>query len=127
MEVILSKDVEKIGLRGDVVSVARGYARNFLALWDHLNFLDERERVIRLRELRDGEEVELGKTTIRPLRLAQDFVYGFLFYDDGRVVYVSMHEYPLYPGTGRLEEVGTGAGEGATVNLPFPAGTGREP
>jgi large subunit ribosomal protein L9 len=30
MEVILLKDVEKVGLRGDVVSVARGYARNFL-------------------------------------------------------------------------------------------------
>ena len=30
MEVILLQDVEKIGLRGDVVSVARGYARNFL-------------------------------------------------------------------------------------------------
>src|SRR3954453_18867105 len=30
MEVILKKDVEKVGLRGDVVSVARGYARNFL-------------------------------------------------------------------------------------------------
>ena len=30
MEVILLKDVDKVGLRGDVVSVARGYARNFL-------------------------------------------------------------------------------------------------
>src|SRR5947209_1659368 len=30
MEVILLKDVEKVGLRGEVVSVARGYARNFL-------------------------------------------------------------------------------------------------
>ena len=30
MDVILTKDVEKIGLRGEVVSVARGYARNFL-------------------------------------------------------------------------------------------------
>ena len=30
MEVILLKDVEKVGLRGDVVTVARGYARNFL-------------------------------------------------------------------------------------------------
>ncbi len=30
MDVILTNDVEKVGLRGDVVSVARGYARNFL-------------------------------------------------------------------------------------------------
>jgi acetoin utilization deacetylase AcuC-like enzyme len=46
-----------------------------------------------------------------------------VFYGDGRVLYVSMHEYPLYPGTGRLEEVGTGEGVGATVNFPFPAGS----
>ena len=45
------------------------------------------------------------------------------FYDDPRVVYVSMHQYPLYPGTGRLDETGAGAGRGATVNLPFPPGT----
>ena len=49
-----------------------------------------------------------------------------VFYDDARVVYVSMHEWPLYPGTGRLQERGAGAGEGATVNLPFPAGTTGE-
>ncbi|MEY2571372.1 MAG: hypothetical protein QOE63_1722 [Acidimicrobiaceae bacterium] len=48
------------------------------------------------------------------------------FYSDGRVVYVSMHEYPLYPGTGRLDETGVGAGLGATVNLPFAAGTGGD-
>jgi acetoin utilization deacetylase AcuC-like enzyme len=46
-----------------------------------------------------------------------------VFYDDSRVVYVSMHQWPLYPGTGRLEETGAGAGLGATVNLPFPPGT----
>jgi acetoin utilization deacetylase AcuC-like enzyme len=46
-----------------------------------------------------------------------------IFYADDRVVYVSMHQYPMYPGTGRLDEVGTGRGRGATVNLPFPAGT----
>jgi acetoin utilization deacetylase AcuC-like enzyme len=45
------------------------------------------------------------------------------FYGDGRVAYVSMHQYPMYPGTGRLDEVGVGQGLGATVNLPFPAGT----
>jgi acetoin utilization deacetylase AcuC-like enzyme len=46
-----------------------------------------------------------------------------VFYADPRVVYVSMHEYPLYPGTGWLDEVGEGAGRGTTVNFPFPAGT----
>jgi len=44
------------------------------------------------------------------------------FYRDGGVVYVSTHEYPLYPGTGALEEMGEGAGLGATVNFPLPAG-----
>ena len=48
------------------------------------------------------------------------------FYADGRVAYVSMHEYPLYPGTGRLDETGSGAGAGTTVNFPFPAGTGGD-
>jgi acetoin utilization deacetylase AcuC-like enzyme len=46
-----------------------------------------------------------------------------IFYGDPRVLYVSMHEFPLYPGTGRLDDTGTGEGEGCTVNFPFPAGT----
>lgn len=44
------------------------------------------------------------------------------FYRDGRVAYVSLHEWPLYPGTGRADETGEGAGAGTTVNLPLPAG-----
>src|SRR5690606_15341955 len=44
------------------------------------------------------------------------------FYGDPRVVYVSLHEHPLYPGTGTLDEVGRGAGLGTTINLPLPAG-----
>jgi len=46
-----------------------------------------------------------------------------IFYEDPGVAYVSMHEYPLYPGTGWLDESGAGAGAGLTVNFPFPAGT----
>jgi acetoin utilization deacetylase AcuC-like enzyme len=46
------------------------------------------------------------------------------FYPDPRVLYVSSHEYPLYPGSGGLDEVGDGAGRGFTVNLPMPAGMG---
>jgi len=44
------------------------------------------------------------------------------FYADPAVMYVSMHEWPLYPGTGRLTDSGTGAGAGTTVNFPLPAG-----
>ena len=47
-----------------------------------------------------------------------------IFYDDPRVLYVSSHAYPFYPGTGALDEVGEGRGEGFTVNLPLPATMG---
>jgi acetoin utilization deacetylase AcuC-like enzyme len=40
------------------------------------------------------------------------------------VLVVSIHEYPLYPGTGAAGERGTGAGGGFTVNLPVPGGSG---
>ncbi|HWG73477.1 MAG TPA: histone deacetylase [Acidimicrobiales bacterium] len=46
-----------------------------------------------------------------------------VFWDDGRVTYLSLHQWPFYPGTGSLEESGKGAGAGATVNVPLPAGT----
>ena len=46
-----------------------------------------------------------------------------VFYRDPRVTYVSFHEYPLYPGTGALDEIGQGDGVGTTLNFPFPRGT----
>ncbi|HEX5267379.1 MAG TPA: histone deacetylase [Acidimicrobiales bacterium] len=45
------------------------------------------------------------------------------FFSDDRVAYVSMHQWPLYPGTGGADESGLGAGAGLTVNLPFPPRT----
>jgi acetoin utilization deacetylase AcuC-like enzyme len=47
-----------------------------------------------------------------------------MFYEDPRVLYLSSHEFPFYPGTGALNEVGEGRGGGFTVNLPMPAGLG---
>lgn len=47
-----------------------------------------------------------------------------MFESDPSVLYVSTHQYPYYPGTGSVDEVGRGDGEGFTVNLPFPAGFG---
>lgn len=47
-----------------------------------------------------------------------------MFYDDASVLYFSTHQSPLYPGTGRINDVGRGEGEGYNVNVPLPAGTG---
>ena len=47
-----------------------------------------------------------------------------VFYDDPAVLYISTHQSPLYPGTGRVKEIGRGAGEGYTVNIPMPPGVG---
>jgi len=46
------------------------------------------------------------------------------FYDNPQVLYVSTHLSPFYPGTGGISEIGDGAGRGATVNIPLPAGCG---
>ncbi|MGO9488160.1 MAG: histone deacetylase [Solirubrobacteraceae bacterium] len=42
------------------------------------------------------------------------------------VLFASLHQSPLYPGTGPMEDVGSGAGKGYTINLPVPPGTGEE-
>jgi acetoin utilization deacetylase AcuC-like enzyme len=46
------------------------------------------------------------------------------FHADADVLFVSIHEWPLYPGTGPASDVGSGAGAGFTVNLPVPGGSG---
>jgi len=45
------------------------------------------------------------------------------FYDDRRVLYFSTHQYPYYPGTGSLEEIGRGKGLGFNINVPLRSGT----
>jgi acetoin utilization deacetylase AcuC-like enzyme len=47
-----------------------------------------------------------------------------MFDREPEVLYVSTHQFPYYPGTGALQEVGHGDGEGRTVNLALPAGCG---
>jgi acetoin utilization deacetylase AcuC-like enzyme len=48
------------------------------------------------------------------------------FWRDPRVLFISSHQYPFYPGTGASAERGEGAGEGFTVNIPLPAGSGDD-
>jgi acetoin utilization deacetylase AcuC-like enzyme len=46
-----------------------------------------------------------------------------IFWDDPRVLFVSLHQWPLYPGTGRLAERGGPNAPGLTINFPLPPGT----
>jgi acetoin utilization deacetylase AcuC-like enzyme len=48
-----------------------------------------------------------------------------IFHASREVLYVSIHQSPLYPGTGPLRDVGSGDAEGYTVNLPVPPGAGE--
>ncbi|MDO8885648.1 histone deacetylase [Candidatus Oleimmundimicrobium sp.] len=47
-----------------------------------------------------------------------------IFYEDSSVLYISLHQYPFFPGSGYYDQVGAGGGKGFTVNLPLSAGTG---
>lgn len=47
-----------------------------------------------------------------------------IFWDDPAVFYASCHQYPLYPGTGRVDEIGGPAAPGGILNHPLPAGAG---
>jgi len=49
-----------------------------------------------------------------------------IFYRSPEVLYVSLHQYPFYPGTGAAEETGEGDGRGFTVNVPLLAGGGDD-
>ncbi len=46
-----------------------------------------------------------------------------IFYESDQVLFCSIHQYPAYPGTGWLDEYGTGAGKGYTLNIPLPPGS----
>lgn len=49
-----------------------------------------------------------------------------IFYEDGSVFFFSTHQSPWYPFTGAAQETGDGKGSYATMNCPFPAGSGRQ-
>ena len=48
------------------------------------------------------------------------------FYNDPSVLYFSTHQYPCYPGSGSVQEIGDGEGRGFTVNVPLASGAGDE-
>jgi acetoin utilization deacetylase AcuC-like enzyme len=48
-----------------------------------------------------------------------------IFYDDPQVMYLSTHEGGIYPGTGSIQETGSGPGQGTTINIPLPPKAGN--
>jgi acetoin utilization deacetylase AcuC-like enzyme len=48
-----------------------------------------------------------------------------IFHESREVLFASLHQYPFWPGSGALADVGAGAGEGYSLNLPVPAGGGE--
>jgi len=66
----------------------------------------------------DGQRVAVVDWDVHHGNGTQD-----IFYDDPNVLYVSAHEYPLYPGSGRADETGGPNAPMSNLNLPFPAGT----
>jgi acetoin utilization deacetylase AcuC-like enzyme len=49
-----------------------------------------------------------------------------IFYESREVLFASLHQWPFYPGSGALGDTGSGDGEGFSINLPVPAGSGEE-
>jgi acetoin utilization deacetylase AcuC-like enzyme len=49
-----------------------------------------------------------------------------IFHESRDVLFASIHQYPWYPGTGPLDDAGSGEGEGFSINLPVPAGSGED-
>lgn len=49
-----------------------------------------------------------------------------IFESDPTVMYVSLHQYPFYPGSGSADEIGSGDAKGTTINYPLKAGVGDE-
>ncbi len=112
--------------------VARGEARTGFALIRPPGHHAERNRAMGFclfnqiamaaRALRDVAGVE------RVAIVDWDVHHGngtqHIFESERDVLFVSLHQYPFYPGTGALDEQGRDAGRGATLNLPLPAGCG---
>ena len=81
-----------------------------------------------LNNLAIGAEYAFSKGIKRIMILDWDAHHGNgiqdIFYQSKSVLYISLHQYPHYPGTGNYDEIGEGKGEGFTVNFPLLSGSG---
>ena len=67
-----------------------------------------------------------GKVAIVDIDVHHGNGTQWAFYSDPRVLFISSHQFPFYPGTGAADETGSGAGAGFTLNIPLQAGAGDD-
>ena len=62
--------------------------RTKTGVWEQLTYLEKQLRVVKLIELVDGQEIVLNGVQVRPFRLAEDYVYGFVFTGQGKRILI---------------------------------------
>ncbi len=67
---------------------------------------------------------EIGKVAIVDFDVHHGNGTQALVGDDPNILFISTHQYPFYPGTGSIREIGTGDAEGTIINIPLQAGVG---
>lgn len=70
------------------------------------------------------QEYDIGRILIVDFDVHHGNGTEAMFYDDDRVLFISTHQYPFYPGTGAVNDIGQDKGKGFTINIPLPAGHG---
>ena len=72
------------------------------------------------------EQTEVSRVAILDFDVHHGNGTQQIFYDDNSVLFVSLHQSPLFPGTGARDETGAGAGQGTTLNFPLAPGSNGE-
>ncbi len=79
--------------------------RTYLGLWAHLEFMQERQGTVHVNVVANDEPFELGGALVTPVRLAEDYVFAYLFEADGKRALIAMDELNGWapPDLGRLD------------------------
>lgn len=100
--------------------------RNCMWVKQHMNSIVSACFMYMCTVLTSMTTVEMHWASLQVMILDWDVHHGNgtndLFYDDDSVLMIDMHEDGVWPGSGQLQETGTGQGQGHTINIPMPSG-----
>jgi phosphoribosyl 1,2-cyclic phosphate phosphodiesterase len=76
-----------------------------MGLWDHLMFMQEEQQTVEVRVVRDDAAIKFGETTVTPIKLAESYVFAYLFETDSQRVLIAMDELNGWrpPDLGKLD------------------------